>query len=101
METIKFIVGTCFIVIGLVFTFFSFIGVFKLKNAIKRIHAASLNDTLGLFFVILGLVVYSGFTFLSLKLILAVVLFWLVSPVSGHVLSRMIVETSEDESDKQ
>ena len=96
-ETIKFIVGTVLIFIGLVFTTFSFIGVLKLKTALKRIHAASINDTMGVFFILMGLVVYSGFSFLSLKLILLIILFWLVSPVSGHVMSRMIVATSDKE----
>ena len=59
-------------------------------------HAAALGDTLGILFVILGLILIRGFSVDSLKLFLVILFFWIASPVSGHMLSRLEVMTNED-----
>ncbi|MBR5047136.1 MAG: monovalent cation/H(+) antiporter subunit G, partial [Eubacterium sp.] len=63
---------------------------------LNRIHTAALGDTLGLFFVILSLVVWRGMDLASAKLLCVVAFFWMASPVAGHMLSRLVVETDED-----
>ena len=90
-----------FICIVLLFTgIFIFIsatiGVNRFKKPLNRIHAAALGDTLGLMLVILSLIVWRGFTFVSLKLVIVLVFFWLASPVSGHIIAQMEATTNED-----
>ena len=71
-------------------------GVNKFKRALNRMHAAALGDTLGILFMILGLVIWKGLSFASFKLLLVVLFFWLASPVAGHMISRLEVMTDED-----
>lgn len=80
-----------------VFVFISAaVGVNRFKKPLNRLHAAALGDTLGLLLVILSLVVWKGWSFLSLKLVLVLVFFWLASPVSGHIIAQMEATTNED-----
>ncbi len=72
------------------------IGVNKFRKPLNRMHAAAMGDTLGLFLILLSLVVWRGISFVSLKLIIVLVFFWLASPVSGHIIAQMEATTNED-----
>ncbi len=71
-------------------------GVFKLKYAANRMHAAALNDTLGVSFCLVGLAISAPDVFTALKILLVVVFLWLASPVASHLLCRLEVETNEE-----
>lgn len=99
METInliRLIIGIFFISAGLLTFIFEVIGVFKLKYVLNRMHFAGTGDTCGLAFTIIGAVIIFGFDFASLKMILVLVFFWFASPVSSHLISRMIKNIDED-----
>ncbi len=64
------------------------IGIFRFKEFYSRVHAASVTDTLCVFFIMAGLILQSGFTLISVKLIFAVGLLWLTSPLASHALIR-------------
>ena len=72
------------------------IGVNKFKKPLNRMHAAAMGDTLGLLLILLSLVIWRGLSFVSLKLIIVLVFFWLASPVSGHIIAQMEATTNED-----
>ena len=72
------------------------IGVNRFKKPLNRLHAAALGDTLGLMLILLSLVIWRGWSFVSLKLIVVLVFFWLASPVSGHIIAQMEATTNED-----
>ena len=93
MTTFRVVLAIILMAIGMLFILLSVIGVFRMKFVMNRMHAAALGDTCGLLFMILGLITISGFTFTSLKLLGVLVLFWLTSPVSGHLLSNMVKST--------
>ena len=90
---IRTIIAVILLSIGMIFSLISVLGVFRLKFALNRMHAAALGDTCGLLFSIAGLCLLSGFTFMTLKLVLILIVFWLTSPVSGHLLSDLIKNT--------
>ena len=69
------------------------IGIFKFKDFYTRLHAASITDTLCVFFIVAGLILQSGFTLVSVKLILVVALLWLTGPVASHALIRSAYQT--------
>ena len=73
------------------------IGVFRFKYVLNRMHAAAMGDTLGIGFALAGLILMSGFTFTSVKLLLVIVFLWFASPVSSHLIARLEVTTNEDE----
>lgn len=81
--------------IGIVFMVLAVFGVNRFKKALNRIHASAMGDTLGILFVFLGLILIRGFSMASLKLLLVIVFFWVASPVSGHMISRLEAMTDE------
>ena len=68
-------------------------GIFRFKEFYTRMHAASVTDTLCVFFIASGLVLQAGFTLVSVKLILMVALLWLTGPVASHALVRSAYQT--------
>ncbi|MCI8276263.1 MAG: monovalent cation/H(+) antiporter subunit G [Lachnospiraceae bacterium] len=96
MGWVRLSVSAVFLLLGLLVFLAATVGVNKFKRALNRMHAAALGDTLGILFMILGLVIWKGLSFASFKLLLVVLFFWLASPVAGHMISRLEVMTDED-----
>ncbi|MBQ2700648.1 MAG: monovalent cation/H(+) antiporter subunit G [Clostridia bacterium] len=96
LEWIRFIISAGLILCGLFMIVSAIIGVYRFKYVLNRMHAAAMGDTLGLLLIVLGLIVASGFTFDSLKLLLLIVMFWLSSPVSSHLIGRLEVATNPE-----
>ena len=92
---IRFGASACCMVLGLVFMISAVFGVNRFRHALNRMHAAALGDTLGILFVILSLMIMRGFSMDSLKLFMVIVFFWIASPVSGHMISRLEAMTDE------
>jgi len=82
--------------IGLFFMITAVFGVNRFRKALNRMHAAAMGDTLGILFVILSLILMRGFSMDSLKLFLVILFFWIASPISSHMLSRLEVMTNEN-----
>ena len=93
---IRFGISAGCMVLGLVFMVSAVFGVNRFKKALNRMHAAAIGDTLGILFVFLGLILIRGFSFDSLKLFLVILFFWMASPVSGHMISRLEAMTDEN-----
>lgn len=96
LEWIRFILCAALIISGLAVMCLGVIGVYRFKYVLNRMHAAAMNDTMGIGLVMLGLIVMSGFTFISLKLLLVIIMLWLSSPVSSHLIGRLEITTNED-----
>ena len=94
-EWIRFILGSIFILIGMVIFFTELFGVFHFKYVLNRMHAAAMGDTLGISACLIGLMIFSGLNFTTLKLFLIIVFLWFSSPVSSHVLSRLEASTND------
>lgn len=95
-EWIRFTAAAGFLLVGLVFMILAVFGVNRFKKALNRMHAAAMGDTLGILFIFLGLIFMRGFSMDSLKLFLVILFFWIASPVSGHMISRLEAMTNED-----
>ncbi len=89
IELITFIL----LAIGCFFILSGSLGLIKLPDVFSRIHAAGLIDTLGSGFIVLALIIYSGFSLLSLKLILIPVFLIFTSPVTGHAIALFAHES--------
>ena len=90
-NTIRFIIAAILMVIGLIFYIIQFIGIFRFKYVMNRMHAAALGDTLGSGCMTLGVLVLSGFNLASLKIILMIAFLWVTAPVCTHMLARLEV----------
>lgn len=98
-EWIRLIIGSVFLAIGIVFFFTELFGVFHFKYVLNRMHAAAMGDTLGISSCLIGLMIFSGLNFTTLKMLLVIVFLWFASPVSSHVLSRLEAATNEQLSE--
>jgi len=86
-------VSWIFLMIGSALGLSGAIGIFRFKEFYARLHAASVTDTLCVFFIVSGLVLQSGVNLVTVKLIFVVVLLWLTSPVASHALIRSAYQT--------
>lgn len=96
LEWIRFIVGTIVLCIGLLTFALEVFGVYRFHFVLNRMHAAAMGDTLGIGISLIGLIIFSGFNFTSLKMFLVVVFLWFASPVSSHLIARLEVTTDEE-----
>ena len=101
MEYVRFALCALCILIGLFITFVGVFGFYKFKFILNRMHAAAIIDTLGLFFIVLGLVIAHGFPvndgmldLTSVKLCCVVLFLWLTSPVCSHIIAKLIYMTN-------
>ena len=95
-EWLRLIAGSVFLLIGLVSFFTEIFGVFHFRYVLNRMHATAMGDTLGISSCMIGLMIFSGWNYTTLKLLLIVVFLWLASPVSSHVLARLEVATNDN-----
>lgn len=100
LSMIRFIVAMIFLLGGVGVAIVATIGIFKFKFVLNRMHAAAMCDTLALAMVCIGLIIISGFSFLSLKLLLVILFLWFASPVSSHLIARLEVTTDERVKDE-
>lgn len=95
-EIIRFIIGSIFMLVGLGLFVVEIYGVFHFKYVLNRMHAAAMGDTLGISMSLLGLMIFSGWNFTTLKMALVIIFLWLASPVSSHLIARLEVTTNEE-----
>jgi len=76
------------ILAGLFFVLAGTLGVLRLPDFYTRLHAAGMTDTLGAELVLLGLIIQSGFTQMSLKLLLVAFFLLLTSPTATHAIAN-------------
>lgn len=93
---IRFVLGILCLLTGVLIFFIELIGVFRFQYVLNRMHAAAIGDTFGIGISLVGLMFLSGFNFNTLKIALIIVFFWLASPVSSHLISRLEVTTNEE-----
>ena len=78
----SFIVGVFFIITGS-------IGLIRLPDVFSRIHAAGMIDTAGASFIILGMILQSGFSLITAKLVFIGIFIFFTSPITGHVTANL------------
>ena len=95
LQWIRFLLGTGFLLCGILVFGIELFGVFKFRYVLNRMHAAAMGDTFGIALSMIGLIILNGWNFTSVKMILVVVFLWFASPVASHVLARFEVATNE------
>lgn len=96
LNWIRFIVGAACIVGGLVFYVIQFIGVFRFKYVLNRMHAGAIGDTLGLDLVLIGAVILNGFDLAAVKILVIMGFLWFSSPVAAHMVTKLEVLSKVD-----
>ena len=96
LEIIQFVIVAMLLFAAVVLESFAIFGVNRFRFSLNRLHAAAIGDTLSITCVILSAIVYTGFELLSLKYFMILTLMWMTSPVSGHLISLLVVKTDDD-----
>ena len=82
------IIAGIFLIAGLFLIFVAAIGILRLPDFYSRLHASGLSETLGMVLCFIGLIIYEGFTFTSVKLLIIALFFFLANPIGTLVISR-------------
>lgn len=83
------IIGDFISFIGFIFLFLSILGLFKIKDPMTKIHAASVSDSLGVPLILIGMILKSGLSTFSLKLAVLLIISIIISPTIGHNIARL------------
>lgn len=76
------------LLLGGIFTLTGAIGLLRLPNFYTRLHAASVTESLAAPLLIIGIILDTGFTLDSAKLILIIVIMVVSNPTITHALCR-------------
>lgn len=82
------VVSGALIAAGCFFVLAGAIGLVRLPDVYTRVHGASLIDTAGASLLILGLMLQSGWSLVTLKLLFILAIFFFTLPVAAHALAR-------------
>ena len=93
-EWIRFWIVAVFLAAGILCFVLEVVGIFRFGYVMNRMHASGIGDTMGLLFIVLSLMIASGWNITTLKLLLLIIFMWLTSPTSTHLLSMVEMRTN-------
>jgi len=82
------IASNIILIIGLIFISFGVFGLYRFKNFFTRILIASHIDTLGFIVLMIGVLVRTGISWFSAKVILIIAVSMLINPIITHSIAR-------------
>jgi len=65
------------------------IGLLRMPDLYTRLHASSVIESLGAGLILLGLMLQSGLSLITLKLLVIVALLFIASPTATHAIARV------------
>ena len=95
LEWLRFIIVALFMTAGIAIIVLATLGVYRFHFVLNRMHSAAMGDTLGILFIILGLMVANGFTLALFKLLCIIIFMWIASPVSSHLITKLEYLTND------
>jgi multicomponent Na+:H+ antiporter subunit G len=80
--------GDVVVLLGTLFCLIGGIGLLRLPDVYCRMHAGGITDTLGAGLVLFGLMLESGLSLVTFKLLTVLVFLWVTSPAAAHALGK-------------
>ncbi len=80
--------GWFFLAIGSVFCVVGGLGLVRMPDFYTRMHAASVTDTVGAGFMLLGMMFVAGVSLVTVKLVIIGFLIFFTSPTATHALAK-------------
>ena len=96
MSILRDLLSLTFMVGGLFFFFVGTVGLIRLPDVLTRMHATTKCDTLGAGLIVVGVVLYLGFTLASLKALLMLAFIWLTNPTAAHIIAKAVVQKDKE-----
>ena len=82
------ILATIFLAGGAFFMITGTVGLYKFPDFYTRMHATGKCDTMGQVLIILGCMIYEGWSYITIKLLLVSFFYLLAGPASTHALMK-------------
>ena len=82
------IIAILFLLGGAFFFFVGTTGLIRMPDVFCRMHATTKCDTLGAGMILVGLMIFNGFSMISLKLLLILIFIWLTNPTAAHIIAK-------------
>jgi len=71
------------------------LGLVRMPDFFTRMHAASITETLGAGLLLLGMMLQAGFTLVTVKLVIILLVLWATGAVATHALARAALHDGE------
>ncbi|MGM9604940.1 MAG: cation:proton antiporter [Faecousia sp.] len=94
-ETVRFVLAAVLLLCGVVAGAISILGVFRFHFVMNRMHCAAILDTISMAGILGGLMVATGSMEYIPKLLAALLVLWVGSPIASHLVGRMEIATDE------
>lgn len=75
--------------VGIIFFALTSVGLLRFPDAYSRVHAASLGDTLGFAFIVVGLMFLMPGLVNAFKLLLVLGIIWIINPTTSHYVGKV------------
>ncbi len=90
------IIAFIFIGIGVFFMAVGTFGNYRFKEFYSRVLISSNVDSTGIIMSLTGVMIYKGFTMFSLKVLLLMVTFMIINPISTHKITHSAYHSGLD-----
>ena len=88
MTSAFYLLSAVFLAAGAFFCLVGGIGLLRMPDFYTRMHAASVTETLGAGFMLIGLMLQAGLTLVAVKLLMIGLLILFASPTATHALAK-------------
>ncbi|EOD01865.1 monovalent cation/H(+) antiporter subunit G [Caldisalinibacter kiritimatiensis] len=76
------------LVLSWIYIVFGMIGIFRFQNMYARLLTSSKIDTVATITILIALIVKSGISDLSIRLLLIMIFIMITNPVNNHIITR-------------
>ena len=94
-ETIRLLAAGLLMLTGVIAGAISILGVFRFRFVMNRMHCAAILDTLSMAGILGGLMLAKASMAFTPKLLAALVVLWVGSPIASHLVAKMEIATDE------
>ena len=88
MEYLSEIFSWIFILLGSLLILIGSIGLIRLPDFWSRLHGASITDTGGVIFLLIGMMIQAGSIWIFLKLVAIGIFLFVSSPTASHAIAN-------------
>ena len=88
MDAVTNIIGLVLVALGVGFTAFGVVAMFRFKSFYTRILTTAKIDTVGVITIVAGMAIRHGFSPFTGKILLVGVILFIFNPLVAHILAR-------------
>jgi multicomponent Na+:H+ antiporter subunit G len=88
IETVLDVLSAILLVTGSLFAMTGGLGLLRLPDFFSRAHGGGITDTMGAGLILSGLMLQSGISLISFKLLMILIFLFITSPTSVHALAQ-------------